>query len=482
MRRAARGIGIVTLFILGCQSPPIDWARWDIPEVPNDGAAQLAQRMERLESEIFARHVSAEGLLQYRIPVPPDEATGTYLELADQACWTGYLLAALCFRAELESREAGAPRLLPTDCVDRIERVLDGMLLLESVTGVEGLIARCVVPTEVARQIHNRPEDWRMAQCDRRFAYRADVSKDQYSGYIFGIASAAKFAPRADQRDRARRLLARVARHLDRHELRLIDHTGSVTRFGDVRGRIAGMPIGVNAAIALSIFESARAVNPESVSLSTLARAWGPGLADSLSPLHVEFFGVRNYSNALMASVGVATVALVSEEGYVRERARDSYRSFLRAFVGEGNAFFYSVGVLLGLEDSEEAAHCYRNLFFAPEETTLFPLDPARFEEVDRRLLPSRKGRPRGERPLPLAVRPPTSFRWRSDPFLIDLKPDAKGETKLSGVDLLAAYWFGRFTRWIPAPAPAHSSLPASPGSSEPVPPTRRLTPPARGR
>lgn len=452
-------LAVCTVYGSGCQSAPIDWAYWQIPAVPEDAPDRLSQRMVALEDSVFAEHVSDEGLLQYRIPVPAREGSGTYLELADQACWTGYLLASVVLRSHVERSELKSDETNQLE--QRIESVLSGMLLLEKVTGVDGLIARCAMPTPIARQVHNRPADWRIAQHCRSFAYRADVSKDQYSGYVFGLACCMRFAPRQDQRQRAAAALSRIARHFHEHSLRLRGHSGAVTRFGDVRGRIAGVPIGVNAAISLAVFQSAAAATPDSAFEAEIARVWSPALADALRPLHVEFFGVRNYSNALMASVGIATVALVSDSEYVLGRAKDSYRAFLPAFQGEGNAFFYSVGRLLGIEDSAMKERCYRNLYFAPTDTVIRPLDSTAFEPLARRWIPSRKGKPRLVRPLPLAHRPPTSFRWRSDPFILDLKSQAVGETKVSGADLLVAYWLGRLSGWIPGPAFAPPSFEA---------------------
>jgi len=55
---------------------------------------------------------------------------------------------------------------------------------------------------------------------------------------------------------------------------------------------------------------------------------------------------------------------------------------------------------------------------------------------------------PIASRPLPMRVRPPSNYRWRSDPYSVN--GEASDTSIYSGVDFRLAYWLGRFA--IPVP------------------------------
>ena len=60
--------------------------------------------------------------------------------------------------------------------------------------------------------------------------------------------------------------------------------------------------------------------------------------------------------------------------------------------------------------------------------------------------------RVRSREALPLGARADSSFVWRSDPFLMMRWSEKQGGIRYSGVDLVVAYWLGRYSRWLPAP------------------------------
>ncbi|MEM7262344.1 MAG: hypothetical protein AAF488_10175 [Planctomycetota bacterium] len=427
------------LLIAGCAPQPIRFERWRLPEVPSDKGVALGARMEIVERELFERCLSPEGLLWYRRPVEPHPRRGAYLDLADQACWSGYLFAGLVFQDRLTgSAEARA----------RVVTVLEGLEFLERVTGVPGLFGRCVAPSEKVGDLAHHPETWWPAAGVPGYSYRSDVSKDQYAGMIFGLAVGAVELEPGSLRDRCRSYLVRCARHVLDGDFRIRDARGEVTRFGDVRGRIFGLPIGVNSSISLALMRAAVRFADDEALRARAAEAT-ESLVGSLTPLHVEFLGIRNYSNALMSGVSMASLFCLETDPKLRAVYQAATLDFLEDFEGEGNAFFVSLGRLGGLQDRTEERRALRNLYTAPTELAIREL-PDRFDGLSRRWIPSRKGRPRTREALPLAVRPPTSFRWRSDPYLVDLKLSADGGLQVSGVDLFCAYWFGCATGWIP--------------------------------
>lgn len=47
--------------------------------------------------------------------------------------------------------------------------------------------------------------------------------------------------------------------------------------------------------------------------------------------------------------------------------------------------------------------------------------------------------------PLPMSIRPPSNYWWRSNPYVVN--GEADGTSLNSGVDFRVAYWMGRFVR-----------------------------------
>ncbi len=440
---AATTLGLV---LSSCRPVPIQWNRWGLAgPLPPDYEARLEKKTAYISERLFNEFLSPQGLLLYRRPILPDPQTGLYYDLADQSCWSGYLLAGLVFEyCECPSPEAGS----------RLRRVIAGLELLEEVTGVPGLIARCVVPSSIAERVAHHPEDWRVSPTRPSYSYRSDVSKDQYSGYLLGLVAASQLLPPIPERDRARTLLLKVATNLMRSGFIIKNAEGEPTPFGNLKPRRWGFPIGVQAAIALSAVRSVQQLEPErfaeALRVSTehdleSVSQFVDVAYNSLSPLHVEFLNIRNESNACMGSAAFCALALIEDEPEYLERLRDEYRRFLLSFRGEGNAFFYCVGEFLNVADVSERERSLKNLYYARASGYLEPRCPEIYEGIPRRFGRGRKGRRQVREPLPLCARAPSSFFWRSDPFRIDLRPPAEPTSTSSSIDLYVCYWAGRY-------------------------------------
>src|SRR5262249_20098465 len=124
---------------------------------------------------------SPEGTLIYRQDATRDGFA--YLNLSDVPIWSGALCGAEALRF-VATRDRAAR--------DAAVRLLGGLNLLQDVTGVRGLLARDVVPREGpgcpvdegSSTYHDGAPPY------ERFRWRADVSKDQYTGALFGYAMA----------------------------------------------------------------------------------------------------------------------------------------------------------------------------------------------------------------------------------------------------------------------------------------------------
>lgn len=282
--------------------------------------------------------------------------------------------------------------------------------------------------------------------------YRAIPSKDQYSGVVLGLTAASCFVEDEQVQSECQRLLVAMARNLVQGDFRFRDGDGEVPKFCDIRPRFFGIAIGVNAAIASGLLESAARFVDDAE-----RQSWRPlrsRARRAVKSLHFEVIGIGNYNNDAMAAAGLITLALSRGDGATGSsrtaaRQREEVDAFLDEFTYEGNALFVSAAVFHGVRDPRAEEAAYRNLLSAPMDGRVVEIPEARYRGISRQCLPDRKGKTRASRPLPLAARPRTSFVWRSDPYVLDRKVSARGEVTLSPVDFYVGYWLARASGWV---------------------------------
>lgn len=443
--RCRRGARWTCLFlsaslVTACRFAPLDFESWGVPDIGPETPIALRLHMGYVEERLFARHMTLDGLFLYRYPPVPDARAGSFTDLPDQACWSGYLLAALICA---ERCEPSAVRR------GRIRQVLGSLRRLQAASGSSGSIVRQLVPEERFHAVARAPERW--ARCDEVPGYRArvDTSKDQWAGVVLGLAAAATLSLDSAVLLESRALLVDMARRLLADELRICGPDGEVTDFGDMRGRIWGVPIGVNATISLAYLSAGARFDPDPVWRERFVAASRP-LVGALRPLHFEFLGLRNYNNDVMAAGACMALAWLEPEPFITFAVRGAVReSFVDAFQGEGNLLFACVARLYGLCDPVEERLALRNLASAPAVPgeSSFDMDDVRGRA--RLLLRERGGNHRLREPIPLAVRPLSSFLWRSDPRVVRVRARP---VEVSGVDLLAAYWIARYAGLVDVP------------------------------
>lgn len=403
-------LALTGLLPAGCSSPPHPTA--------SATGAELAAKAVTAERAIADRFLSPEGLLVYRrrIDSPPDLVNGPYGNLADGACWSGYFLGAEVLRLKATgTREAHAS----------VERVLSGVELLFDVTGAPGLLARTFdrnVPPEILAGING---EWRQGSVPG-YVYRGDVSKDQYAGILFGLGCVLRHSPDPVQRRRAGDLVTAVAERIAIGGPTIRDADGEPTTYGDLAARRLGVPIAADAVLPLTaLLLSVHAGGPPAHAERYRALV-GDGWARAASFAKVAVFGKTNRNNDHMALAGLYHLVALEEEPEVRELYRRGVSRVARAVRGEGNAFF--LGIHLATEGHEESdlRECVSALAMLP---------------VTGR--PGRRPGPEGvDGVVPIDMRKPTAFEWRSDPYR--LAPPEEPRSQYAPIDFLAAYWLLR--------------------------------------
>jgi hypothetical protein len=402
-----------------------------------EGDALLLDKARAFRSALVDRHLAPEGIVLYRVnlaTLESDLAAGTYPDLADTPTFTGIWAATACTRAAVETTANGRREALAD-----AGRALLGLDLLTRVTGTPGLLARGVRRGPVL------PDEARKtwlpgAEPLGEYRFRGDVSRDQYAnGLLFAVAACRDFYP-----ERVHRLAIDFATLLLDSDFRLRDPDGRRTRFGDLS---PSADFGLNAISQLTSYAAlalAASLDPD----PRFSRA-----RDELRDRHrslarsrttnLRVLGITNHSNDMMAwhlYSALVPLARRTRDPGLRDLRHGLHRTWLRVR-GDGNAYFAALFCRIEPESCDRAS-----LREARDQLARFPLEKRRVASapellaLPRSLLPGRKFASTARDRVPIELRVPTSFEWKSSPYRLERGP-AQPEIEYTGLDYLAAYW-----------------------------------------
>ncbi len=397
-------------------------------------ADPLAAKAQRFREAMYARHVSPEGLLLYRVDLRRIEeqlASGAYPDSADVPTFTGLWAGSACARAA-STRGAERERAL-----EDARRALDGMELLMRVTGVEGLMARCArrgpvpEPTGKRRWFPGGPghQGW---------AWRGDVSHDQYAnGLLPAVGLCRELFP-----ERARALILAAARGLLAREMRLVDPDGRRTRYGDLGPRSGWGFNGIAMLAGWGIMALAAELDgdPRLASARDELRDRHRVVSRGVRRTNLRVLGVTNHSNDLMTfDLLRVLIPLARRTGDVAlEDLMDGLDRVARRVRGDHNAYFALVECeLRGACDPATLEWVGQMLRAFPDGKRKLPRPG--LEELPRRWLPGRKWKPLARDPVPIEMRPVVSFEWKSSPYRVAQR--VAPDTEYTGLDFLVAWW-----------------------------------------
>ena len=427
--------GCLALLLAGCARlgpyrTPEGITRWQDPSPPT---LSLRAKADLYQARIEALHRMPDGVIRYRFTA--DQARDDYGDLPDGPFFAGLYLASQALRLAASGETIARREVLHT---------LDGMALLMDVTGEPGLLARWVATTQPA--VTRSP--WLPSTTRPGYFFRADVSKDQLAGYACGLGVALALLPDPEIRARVTQLALPLAEHLRRNDRRIVDVDGERTTHGDLRARIAGVPVGVNALIALSVATAAGAASGDGAFSRELDDA---GYLSAARTAHWRPPGYAKRVNDNMAYVSLLPLLMLETAPERGAELREAEARLWDGVRGEHNAFFAGVHALAS-GDEAARAEVRAGLASFPERKQELPVDLTRPGfDFETRWLKNTKGLPRAKRPVPLYLRPAGSNLWVSDPYaLVGSLRDAGG-TEYSGVDYLLAYWLARAGGWVSA-------------------------------
>jgi hypothetical protein len=408
----------------------------------------LHAKAARYEGAFRAHNRTPEGLVDYNRPKGGRGAEEpSYGRHSDGPFHTGISLATFSLKyAATRDREV----------LGDVAKALEGLEMLERVTGRPGLLARYFSRDPAPFDPHKMHfQDGRRAAPPLDvYVWRGDVSKDQYAGVSYGLGACLAHVDDPGIRRRAAGLARRIVQMLEREGEQIVDVTGVKTKYGDLGAFYGPVRIAMNAAICLGLARAAAEDGKGDEYYRSLLR-WGYGDAVASGLFNLTVFTIRNHVNDNMAFL--VLYPLIHLEG--DEALRRLYRRGLEREWGEVddelNPFFNVVYAACGGAHDERALEDARtSLQLFPDEKIALPVDYTRRPDLDlgRRFFNSRKCMPRAAKPLSINMRPVGTMLWVTDPDLLYGNDGARDDTWLSPLDYLEVYWMARAHGFI-APA-----------------------------
>jgi hypothetical protein len=204
---------------------------YELPTIP------LAEKEAVLFDAIRERHLNEQGYLLYQSYLPFSDPENYQMSHngADHPAWHGHWMAALAMRLAVEGPSSEVESLL--------HRAVGGLRTNFQATGITGLLGRAYLKYGgdeplpwMATEEQEPTKFWQKGE--NGFWFRNGVSKDQYRGTVFGLATVVGLENRgAITLDSAtstlvRRTLVEIAHYLIDNKYRIIDVSGKVTEFG----------------------------------------------------------------------------------------------------------------------------------------------------------------------------------------------------------------------------------------------------------
>eukprot|EP00943_MAST-04B_sp_MAST-4B-sp1_P001535 g1535.t1 len=127
------------------------------------------------------------------------------------------------------------------EALQTASKFFNGIVLLNEVTGKEGLMGRsCCSPEEWEAKtcgyhtwIHDK-EHWHNSTNPNYVGYRwkGDTSSDEVTGHVFALSTVAHLSPNRTEQNLAKKLLSNIVLNIVRNDFNLIDVTGQPTTWG----------------------------------------------------------------------------------------------------------------------------------------------------------------------------------------------------------------------------------------------------------
>ncbi len=383
-------------------------------------------------------------------------------DIADWPAWQGDLMAALSFEWAVTGRNNDA----------LLRRLAQGYAASFEITGVEGLMTRCVWPDYTGPRLSwmDTPEErptkfWTQGTGGRW--YRNGVAKNHTNLTMFGCAvplfldREGKITLTGPTRELLKRVLVGVVKHLKAGGWQIKDVDGKTTEFGDLRPDVTfgptwpaltGLPNGFNRAIILHGLRSASFYDAElAADYERLAPLWAPGIGQSMELVGDAVKAIGHWKIGKPSFSDMQAFASASLSLIAQEPRREIAKHYSKGMVGLWEYMRY--------ERNAPFTLCY--VLVRPSEARVADV----IEDLRQFPLPRQKGywnvKHRDSSSVqPLGNRPTNANYYKSNPFRRVILPDGPlvqnrhpdtGALQLhGGQDFLVSYWLGRYLGVVP--------------------------------
>jgi hypothetical protein len=388
----------------------------------------------------------------------PDDPNGDYWfsDMGDACFIHGNASAGAAFRYAVEPTEEN---------LDVVRLHVRGLDLLNRVNGVPGLMSRSYAPQDAPFNPNEFTEFWPITEDhigEGEFAdyyWKGDVSIDQYSGALVGLALTYDLVADEEVREIVRRTIVEIADYLWAGDLIIYDVDGEPTTYGDFRGNyLEGVPVsnGLTSAACLAWFQLAYRVSGDEK------------YQDIFDELAYERHYIWNIEHFLWVYLGPFTkhynVYMGYENMYTLTRQSedpDLHEIFSNAFQRQlwdsGPGLLFRRG---GVEANPTFTSWYLNATGRrdPEavrlsiwEMDVFVPAPLRDHYVHNSDNPDIEHNPlfpdEALYPLPANLRVPDMCIWHRTPYSLDGGEDNGRER--TGHDYLLPYWMMRYYGYL---------------------------------
>jgi hypothetical protein len=433
----------VTILSCKVKVPPV--APLDpIYELPT---ISLAEKEAVLFEAIVERHLNRQGYLLYRSYLPFSlDATDPNYQLshnsADLPAWHGHWMAALAMKLAVEGPSSEVEFLL--------HRAVEGLRTNFDATGIIGLLARAYLEYDgddplpwMATKATDPTKYWQKGE--NGFWFRNGVSKDQYRGAVFGLATVVGLENRGaislDLTTSAlvHQTLVELAHYLIDNGYRIIDVNGNVTEFGRLNDWRYN---GFNGLQLLAMLRGCKAIGDEKCAKEykrLVQFGASKVIADTLGILLGEFYARIGRENAFghfsddMAIYTNAFTLFLNSDEEDEEVLRDvefALRKMWQFLRYSLKSFMTFIQAVLSGVSEEEREQALETLRMFPDDKRLI----SNLESEDTHSV------------QPIPNQKINSHYWKSDYFRKVTLTDASGRMDIehSGQDYLFVYWMGR--------------------------------------
>ncbi|MBI3271760.1 MAG: hypothetical protein HYZ53_22405 [Planctomycetes bacterium] len=415
-------------------------------------AGDLADKAAAYDILLAARHLPHDTVLDARMDSPTGDHVLHYAHFEDSAIWTGHYLASQAYRFAATGS---------ADALANARRALAGITRLLDVAGGQGYLARAAVPVAspwAADLVGAHPVITLPAPANPRvhppeaghtfyksvlhgveWYWEGTISRDQYSGVMFGLALAWDLIPQEDVRTAIRHDVTRIATFLEARGWTPVAPDGEIpTTFLHRPEQI------------LAFLQIARHVNPSAFAsvYERRARQFAPVVWTAIFAETLDVY--ESYFKFNLDHINLFNLIRLETGPNRRARYARALSQWLRPPLAQHkNVFFdYVYEAALGRHDAAI-------LDFDRAALELFPAAPRRNHAVTNSSDPSIAHDPQhpdhAAHPLPVDRRPPNPFLWQKHPGVLDGGGD--GTRELPGIDFLLPYWMGRYHGFLPASA-----------------------------